>query len=328
MKLFLYYLKERKIQIFVFILFCIIFLCAFLLYDLPAGAVVYPAIVCTCIGVFIMAVDYSKAKRKHKLLSDIADMRAELIDKLPQSVTQDDEDYQKIIENLKKEIKINESTFNEKYADMVDYYTVWAHQIKTPIASMRLTLEGEDSTLSRTISDDLFRIEQYVEMVLCYLRLDSDSSDYVIATYSLDKILKQAFRRFSGSFISKKLKLTYEETGRTVLTDEKWLLFVIEQILSNAVKYTSEGGEISVFCEDEGIICIKDNGIGIAPEDMPRIFERGYTGLNGRTDKKASGLGLYLCRRICENLNHRIWAESCSGTAVYIDLRRRKLETE
>lgn len=107
MKLFLYYLKERKIQIFVFILFCIIFLCAFLLYDLPAGAVVYPAIVCTCIGVFIMAVDYSKAKRKHKLLSDIADMRAELIDKLPQSVTQDDEDYQKIIENLKKEIKIN-----------------------------------------------------------------------------------------------------------------------------------------------------------------------------------------------------------------------------
>lgn len=328
MKLFLFYLKERKIQIFVFILFCLIFLCAFLLYDLPAGAVVYPAIVCTCIGVFIMAVDYYKAKRKHKLLSDIADMRAELIDKLPQSVTQDDEDYQKIIENLKKEIKINESAFNEKYADMVDYYTVWAHQIKTPIASMRLTLEGEDSTLSRTISDDLFRIEQYVEMVLCYLRLDSDSSDYVIATYSLDKILKQAFRRFSGSFISKKLKLTYEETGLTVLTDEKWLLFVIEQILSNAVKYTSEGGEISVYCEDEGIICIKDNGIGIAPEDMPRIFERGYTGLNGRTDKKASGLGLYLCRRICENLNHRIWAESCSGTAVYIDLRRRKLETE
>lgn len=81
---------------------------------------------------------------------------------------------------------------------MVDYYTVWAHQIKTPIASMRLTLEGEDSTLSRTISDDLFRIEQYVEMVLCYLRLDSDSSDYVIATYSLDKILKQAFRRFQA----------------------------------------------------------------------------------------------------------------------------------
>ena len=134
--------------------------------------------------------------------------------------------------------------------------------------------------------------------------------------------------QIQGSFISKKLKLTYEETGRTVLTDEKWLLFVIEQILSNAVKYTSEGGEISVFCEDEGIICIKDNGIGIAPEDMPRIFERGYTGLNGRTDKKASGLGLYLCRRICENLNHTIWAESCSGTAVYIDLRRRKLETE
>ena len=205
---------------------------------------------------------------------------------------------------------------------------MWAHQIKTPIASMRLTLQNEDSPLSRTISDDLFRIEQYVEMVLCYLRLGSESTDYVIAKQDLDKLLKQAFRHFSGQFISKKLKLEYEETPFTALTDEKWLLFVIEQILSNAVKYTPSGGEIRVSMKTPGILCIKDTGIGIAPEDLPRIFERGYTGLNGRADKKASGLGLYLCKRICDNLNHRIWAESGEGTAVYLDLRSKKLETE
>lgn len=194
---------------------------------------------------------------------------------------------------------------------------------------MRLTLQNEDSPLARRISDDLFRIEQYVEMVLCYLRLDSDATDYVIQKYDLDKILTQAFRRFSGQFISKKLSLDYEPPEFTALTDEKWLLFVIEQVLSNSVKYTPPGGVISVSVQ-QGILCIKDNGIGIAPEDLPRIFERGYTGFNGRTDKKASGLGLYLCRRICRNLNHRIWAESGreGGTAVYIDLNSRKIETE
>lgn len=329
MHFFLNYLKKRRAQIIAFIVFFLVFLFAFALYDLPTGAVVYPALVCLCLGILAGAVDFKKAKRKHEMLCEIAKLSAELIETLPNRVTQDDTDYQEIILHLKEEARLAEDRQNAKFADMVDYYTVWAHQIKTPIASMRLTLQNEDSPLARRISDDLFRIEQYVEMVLCYLRLDSDATDYVIQKYDLDKILTQAFRRFSGQFISKKLSLDYEPPEFTALTDEKWLLFVIEQILANSVKYTPPGGVISVSVQ-QGILCIKDNGIGIAPEDLPRIFERGYTGFNGRTDKKASGLGLYLCRRICRNLNHRIWAESGreGGTAVYIDLNSRKIETE
>ncbi len=329
MHFFLNYLKKRRAQIIAFIVFFLVFLFAFALYDLPTGAAVYPALVCLCLGILAGAVDFKKAKRKHEMLCEIAKLSAELIETLPNRVTQDDTDYQEIILHLKEEARLAEDRQNAKFADMVDYYTVWAHQIKTPIASMRLTLQNEDSPLARRISDDLFRIEQYVEMVLCYLRLDSDATDYVIQKYDLDKILTQAFRRFSGQFISKKLSLDYEPPEFTALTDEKWLLFVIEQVLSNSVKYTPPGGVISVSVR-QGILCIKDNGIGIAPEDLPRIFERGYTGFNGRTDKKASGLGLYLCRRICRNLNHRIWAESGreGGTAVYIDLNSRKIETE
>ncbi len=329
MHFFLNYLKKRRAQIIAFIVFFLVFLFAFALYDLPTGATVYPALVCLCLGILAGAVDFKKAKRKHEMLCEIAKLSAELIETLPNRVTQDDTDYQEIILHLKEEARLAEDRQNAKFADMVDYYTVWAHQIKTPIASMRLTLQNEDSPLARRISDDLFRIEQYVEMVLCYLRLDSDATDYVIQKYDLDKILTQAFRRFSGQFISKKLSLDYEPPEFTALTDEKWLLFVIEQVLSNSVKYTPPGGVISVSVR-QGILCIKDNGIGIAPEDLPRIFERGYTGFNGRTDKKASGLGLYLCRRICRNLNHRIWAESGreGGTAVYIDLNSRKIETE
>ena len=219
---------------------------------------------------------------------------------------------------------------NRSYSDMVDYYTVWAHQIKTPIASMRLTLQNEDSELSRKVSEDLFRIEQYVEMVLCYLRLDSDSTDYVIRNLDLDNLIRQAVRRYSGQFIRRKIRLKYQPVHAQVISDEKWLQFVVEQVLSNAVKYTPSGGTVTIDLETPKTLCIRDTGIGIAPEDLPRVFERGYTGYNGRSDKKASGIGLYLCRRICHNLGHRITANSSpdSGTVIRIYLDQKKLEIE
>ena len=212
---------------------------------------------------------------------------------------------------------------------MTDYYTVWAHQIKTPIASMRLTLQNEDSALSRKLTSDLFRIEQYVEMVLTFLRLDAESTDYVFKEYDLDSIVKSAVRKFSSEFIDRKLRLIYEPLNAFVITDEKWLSFVIEQILSNALKYTPSGS-ITISLVGEKTLRIQDTGIGIDPSDLPRIFENGYTGFNGRTDRKASGIGLYLCRRVCNNLGHTITASSIAdvGTAIDIDLTQTKVEME
>lgn len=330
MHFFFMYLKKRRLEFAVFFLFVLIFLCTFLLYDLPSGAVLYPAALCTVIGAVLLAVDFTRAKKRHKKLQELACLSAQLIETLPPAVSQDDADYQAIINHLKDEQRIRATQADRRFADMIDYYTVWAHQIKTPIASMRLTLQNEDSPLARSISGDLFRIEQYVEMVLCYLRLDSDASDYVIVSVDLDKILKQAFRRFSGQFISKKLTLHYTAVHENVLTDEKWLLFVIEQLLSNAVKYTPPGGTITVQLDENGVLSLADTGIGISPADLPRVFERGYTGLNGRADKRASGLGLYLCKRICTNLHHAIQVASVPGrgTTVRLSLRRDCLEVE
>ena len=185
---------------------------------------------------------------------------------------------------------------------------------------MRLSLAEQDSPESRSLAEELTRIEQYVEMVLCYIRLESSDTDYVIKECRLEDIVKSAVRRFSGQFIRKKLTLQMSGLDRMVLTDEKWLLFVIGQVLSNAVKYTRAGG-ITITCEND-VLKIQDTGIGIAPEDLPRIFEKGYTGCNGRSDMKASGLGLYLCRQICGRLGHRISVESSGVTSVFIDLRR------
>ena len=194
---------------------------------------------------------------------------------------------------------------------------------------MRLQLQGEDSESNRELLDELQRIEQYVEMVLTYLRLDAGATDYVLKQYDLDDILRQAVRKYASQFIRKKIRLVYEPLSCKVLTDEKWFLFVIEQVLSNALKYT-RSGEISITLEAPKTLCIRDTGIGIAPEDLPRIFEKGFTGYNGRSDKKASGIGLYLCRRICGRLNHEISVTSKvdEGTEVRIDLNRKVLEVE
>ena len=249
-------------------------------------------------------------------------------EELPDPSSLIEKDYQQIIERLKEEAKSQASAAAENYNSMVDYYTVWAHQIKTPIAAMRLSLQTEDTDTARKLNTDLNRIEEYVEMVLTFLRLDSDSSDYLIKEYDLDGIIRPAVRKLSREFILKKLSLDYKPVKYTVITDEKWLTFVIEQIISNAVKYTLEGG-IRIYMDEPGILRITDSGIGIGAEDLPRIFENGYTGFNGREDKRASGIGLFLCKRIMDNLEHGIKAESVpgKGTTIILDLRTADIVT-
>ncbi len=151
-----------------------------------------------------------------------------------------------------------------------EYYTVWAHQIKTPLAAMRLLLQDAETDEQHALLEQLQSVEQYVEMVLGYLRLESPSSDYVIRNYVLDDIVRQAVRKFASQFIRRKLRLEYAPLNVNVITNEKWLLFVIEQVLSNALKYT-RSGSVSITLEEPKTLCIRDTGIGIAPEDLPRI---------------------------------------------------------
>lgn len=329
MKLFLQYLKQRRRIFLVSILFCAIFAVSFLLYHLPIGAVIYPALLCTVAGIMIMVFDFTRVKREHEVLQEIRSITDTIIGTFPRIDSIKDEDYQQIIQLINEEHGSYRSETSRKYSDMIDYYTVWVHQIKTPIASMRLHLQNEDSALARKLTSDLHRIEQYVEMVLAFLRLNSESTDYIIKEYDLDKIIKQAVRKFSSDFIGRKLSLVYEPVNTTVITDEKWLSFVIEQVLSNSLKYTP-AGSIFITLENTKTLRIRDTGIGIAPEDLPRVFENGYTGYNGRAYKKASGIGLYLCKRICNNLGHTISARSIVGvgTIIDIDLSQTKLEVE
>lgn len=331
------YIRSRRVTIVVWAIVCAVFAAVFALYSLPLKAVLYGAAVSGFFGLTAAAVDFIYFRRKRLRLKKLADEIIYTIDGLPSPLNGVEEDYCALVRILYENMRRTEDEMAEKYSDMTDYYTLWAHQIKTPIAAMGLILQevGQSDDIScelnreqnRELSDNLQRIEQYAEMVMCYLRLDSDSTDFVIKEYDLDGIVRQAVRKFSRQFIRKKLSLTYEPLRKTVLTDEKWLLFVIEQVISNAVKYTRTGGA-EIYCEEPLTLCIRDTGIGAAPEDLPRLFEKGYTGCNGRTDKKASGIGLYLCKRICTKLGHNISAENAPGGGMVIRIDLDTINTE
>jgi histidine kinase len=329
MNFFKMYLKERMKYILLTVMLIGLFSFTLLLMNVPAKALLYPVLLCLFLGLLVLVTDYAIAKSRKNERANLDKITLSVIDSMPEAHSEEVRDYQNAIRRLGNEYRNYVSESERKYENMMDYYTVWAHQIKTPISSMKLAFQGEDSTLSRRLSVDLFRIEQYVDMVLVYLRLDSEYTDYVFKECNMDEVIKNSVKKFASEFIGRKLSLEYEPEDVTVVSDSKWLGFVIGQLISNALKYTKEGG-ITIYFREPKVLVIEDTGIGIAAEDLPRIFEKGYTGYNGRTGGNASGIGLYLCKRICENLRIGIHAESevGRGTKMVLDLNQYELKDE
>jgi signal transduction histidine kinase len=322
------YLRARTRAGLALLVSAAVFAAVFALYRLPWQAALYAGALCL-MALFALSVpDYLKYREKHALLTALKREAFVPPERLPAPADPLEADYQALIRALNGESAARLSEAAARFDGMTDYYTLWAHQIKTPIAAMRLLLQ-EEGPDPRELADELFKIEQYVEMALCYLRLGSESTDYVLRPADLDEVIKQALRKYAPQFIRRKIVLDYEPLGVQALTDEKWLSFVVEQVLSNALKY-APGGRISIRLEPPMTLVISDTGIGIAPEDLPRVFEKGYTGLNGRYDKRATGIGLYLCKRIMKNLGHgiSIASEVGKGTAVRLELDVKPLEVE
>ncbi len=330
MKLLWEYIRQHGKSLGLLCLFALILIICFLLYHVPIGVVLYPLALCLLVGFLCLLAYFNRFRKRHLTLEALRKRSTDLLSALPPPTNTLEADYQQIIEDLCRKNSTQIQEADARYDSMMEYYTVWAHQIKTPLAASRLLLENEDSSLSRQLMVQLKRTESYVEMVLAYLRLDSADTDYLIRACSLDELLRGCVRSFSGEFIQRHIHLELQETNAVVVTDEKWLSFVMEQLLSNALKYTGEGGTITVKMEADRTLCIADTGIGIAAEDLPRVFERSYTGSIGRNRKKATGIGLYLCRRVCGNLNIpiRMESEPGKGTRVYLGLGQYDLKPE
>ena len=224
------------------------------------------------------------------------------------------------LEEREAELYQKKSDAENRYNDLVDYYTLWVHQIKTPIAASKLLVsEVADRQLKQQLEQEIFKIDSYTNLVLQYLRLESFHDDLVLKKENIEDLVKEVIRKYAIFFIQKNLSINMHDLDRSIVTDKKWLLVVIEQILSNSLKYTNSGG-IEIYMEDQEL-CIKDTGIGIKNSDVLRVFERGFSGYNGRMTQQSSGLGLYLTQKISQELGHQIRIESELGQGTTVRIK-------
>ncbi|MEF3318257.1 sensor histidine kinase [Peptoniphilus grossensis] len=231
-----------------------------------------------------------------------------------------DSPLSKVLYKSAEENKNFKDLEEKRRADVKNYLTIWTHQIKSPIFALKLLLK-KDEINKTECEKEIFEIEEYVGNILGYARLNADSTDYVFAKYNLDEIIRGVIRKYSIQFIGKNNSLDFCETKKIILTDVKWFSFLFEQIISNAIKYT-KNGRVAIYLKKDELV-IEDNGIGIMPEDLPRIFDAGYTGYNGRLEKKSTGLGLNLSKNIGKSLRVTLRCESEPkiGTKMYINLK-------
>jgi len=298
------------------------------LYGYPPEPIIYGAVLCLIPVVIFFIYGYFSFCNRRQILMQIRQTLPVDLNKLPKPENSVETQIGEIIRGLDQMRMESEERRQRSYTEMSDYYTIWVHQIKTPVASLRLLL-SEESEKNKAALGEVFRVEEYVDMVLGYLRTEDISADMKFSDCSLDTIVKEQIHRYAPVFIEKKLTLSFENTGKHVLTDPKWLGFVIGQCLSNALKYTKTGG-VRIFLSgpDSGTLVIEDTGKGIRREDLPRIFEKGFTGYNGREENGSTGIGLYLSGKIMKKLNHGIYLESAvgQGTKVFLDLKRKEAE--
>lgn len=317
--------------------------CIHLLYMYLIGArkqdLVYAAVLDAILLLITVLVGFFRYSSKVKALSNALKRPVEEQAQLPEATDDVEMLYHRLLENQSIARSEAESSAAIRQSQMRDYYSMWVHQIKTPISAMKLLLEVEREELGQLICDDeqsqyllsdnmdsfedeLFRIEEYVSMALQYQRVSSTENDFVLEKVSVDGVIRDTIKKYAKIMIRRHIGINYSGTGQEVYTDGKWLAFMLEQILSNAIKYTPQGFVTIETAEekDRFFITIKDTGIGIKAEDLPRVFEKGYTGYNGHADKKATGIGLYLCRQMADKLGHTIRMESeiGKGTKVWI----------
>ncbi len=287
------------------------------------GLFFYSALIITffliCI-IFADARSYYKRRRLIKQLSQslgaVADTPVSVIDPI-------EKDWHALALSLTEENAHLRELADKKLSDSSEYYTLWVHQIKIPIAAMRLVLEGKDEPV---LKQELFKIERYAELALKYVKLGSIASDVIIEECGLGAIVSACVKKFALLFVYGGVRVDIRIGDATVLSDKKWLCFIIEQILSNAVKYTQSGGLVTISSEENTLV-ISDTGSGIRPEDLPRIFEKGYTGLNGRIDGRASGIGLYLTKKAADALSIKIdvFSQPGEGTEFRLSFPERDI---
>ena len=281
------FLKSQNHIIGLFFLFALSFFVIFILSEFPLDKLFLGIEITGFLLLIYLSIQYSKYKKEVS--------------------------FKEKYENLLDENNKLRSTYINEKNDLEEYFLLWTHQIKTPITVVNLILNKKSGPDVKKLKEEMFYIEEYTNMAINYIKLTDRATDMDIEKVDLDKVIKTLLKKYSLIFINKRISLDYEDTNVEVIADSKLLSIMIEQILSNALKYTDEGRIIISFDKERNSLSIKDTGIGIRDEDLVKIFDRGYSGFNGRVNHKSSGLGLFLVREISKILKLRVEVKSKLG---------------
>lgn len=343
MKNFIEYIKENIKWLSIILCIALTAAVTMLLNEIPFAEIAYGMLLCLFITAVTIAVGYGRHRVGFRQLERMQENITVEQDDMKTPEYMYERQYQNCIRILAKENNRIRNEMLNRQQDLTEYYSMWVHQVKTPIAALKLLIDEDLSVClesdgieendanvinERQKQNELFRIEEYVDMALQYTRLGAKTNDFVIERILLDEVIKNSIHKYAKQFIYKKLRLNYEAKDIMAVTDKKWLGFVIDQLLSNAVKYTKQGG-ITIKLEQnagepgEGAsVIIEDTGIGISAGDLPRICEKGYTGYNGHSDKHSTGIGLYLCKEILDKLGHEICVTSEVGNGTRVEISK------
>ena len=314
---FKYYLRSRKLLCsLLFIFYSLLFIFSYLFED-ERTVLQYVIILLLLTSLIGLILDFVKQDQnfRHAVLYGESDAYTPLEALLTSKI--------RTLEKDKKELKIQHQ---EKQSDLLDYYTLWVHQIKTPIAASKLLVQDlQEQMLKNQLEQELFKIDSYTNLVLQYLRLESFHDDLVVEKENIEDLVKEVVKKYALFFIQQGLSLNLHDLNHTVITDKKWFLVILEQVLSNSLKYTKQGS-IEIFFQEDTLY-MKDTGLGIQNSDLLRVFERGFSGYNGRLTHQSSGLGLYLSKKIADKLGHELHLHSVvgEGTTVMITFKEKKL---
>lgn len=315
----IWYLKS-KLNIFIMlIILVVLFILISLVYKVKYIALFYMIAMMVCFVVLYLVIDYLKILRKIRFLSKLSVENYNANNWHLNNDMKDlvDQAYEDNVTQILNEMNMRQSEVTNHYHELKDMLTLWLHEIKLPISSLTLMIDNDEDDKS-LIKGELTRIEQYSEMVMMLLKYESSSNDFLFEKVDLNQLILKSIKRFKYNFISKKLTINYENSTCYTITDRKHLQFILDQILSNAIKYTNSGG-IKIIVLDDSVEII-DSGIGIAESDLPRIFEKNYSGINGHQLNQSSGMGLYLCKKISEMIDVDLKLESQVGVGTRVKI--------
>jgi len=291
----------------------------------------YTLLLIAFVAGFLALRSFIRYARRQLALWDVLLCLPPDADAIPEAENQPEQNYRELCLAYQKARNTDANNAATAERDRLDYFTLWVHQIKTPISALDLMAQSGEPVDRNLLRQEVFKIGQYADAALSFQRLQSLRNDLALTDVPLYPLCCATVKKLRPIFLYRKISLHMEPFEGTALSDPKWLGMALTQVLTNALKYTPEGGSVSISLREPQVLQVRDTGIGIREEDLPRVFDRGFTGhagRDGRDPEKSTGIGLYLCKQACDKLGHGLTLQSAPGAGVTVtfDLRRERFE--